>query len=93
LVESNATVEAQEILKITETGIETLGGNKYEVDAIVCATGFDTSYRPPFPLIGPDGKDLRDVWEEEPRSYLSIAASGFPNYFSTWPASALPRAL
>lgn len=56
-------------------------GTIIQVDALICATGFDTSFRPAFPVIGQEGKDLRDVWKEEPRAYLSVAASGFPNYF------------
>lgn len=56
-------------------------GTIIQVDALICATGFDTSFRPAFPVIGQEGKDLRDVWKEEPRSYLSVSASGFPNYF------------
>ncbi len=57
-------------------------GTQFNFDAILCATGFDTSYRPSFPLIGEDGTDLRDKWKDEPRSYLSVAVDGFPNYFS-----------
>ena len=30
------------------------------VDTIVCATGFDNSYRPNFPLVGRNGADLRE---------------------------------
>jgi cation diffusion facilitator CzcD-associated flavoprotein CzcO len=48
---------------------------------MICATGFDTSFRPRFSIIGRGGKDLREEWVDEPRSYLSIAAHGFPNYF------------
>lgn len=84
LSQDNTTVETEGILKITPDGLETQSGKKYNVDVIVCATGFDTSFKPPFSLIGPDKKDLRDVWKDEPRSYLSVAASGFPNYFSKW---------
>lgn len=58
-------------------------GSIVAVDAIVCATGFDTSYRPNFPLIA-FNKDLRDIWHEEPKGYLSIAAAGIPNYFSQY---------
>ncbi|OAL40668.1 hypothetical protein AYO20_00404 [Fonsecaea nubica] len=81
LASDNVTVESGTILKITPTGLEMLDGTTHEVDAIICATGFDTSFRPAFPVIGDKGTDLRDEWATEPRSYLSIAASGFPNYF------------
>lgn len=58
-------------------------GATVAVDAIICATGFDTSYRPNFPLIAFD-KDLRDTWHQEPKGYFSIAAAGIPNYFSQY---------
>lgn len=42
---------------------------------------FDTSYRPQFPVVGRNNVDLRKEWKDEPRSYLGLAAHGFPNYF------------
>lgn len=82
LVADNVTVTRDPIRRFTSQSIETMTGVEYRVDAIICATGFDTSYRPSFPVIGSNGKNLRDEWQDEPRSYLSIAAAGFPNYFS-----------
>lgn len=59
------------------TGVET------EVDVIICATGFDTSYRPRFPLQGLDTKiTLAEKWANFPASYLGIGVDGFPNYFT-----------
>ncbi|KAJ0413944.1 hypothetical protein BJY00DRAFT_305957 [Aspergillus carlsbadensis] len=55
-------------------------GKGYPVDVLICATGFDTSFRPRFPIIGPAGNNLQDDWEREPQSYLGIAAAGMPNY-------------
>jgi len=49
---------------------------------VVCATGFDTSYRPAFPVIGRNGRNLSEFWKDEPIHYMSVAAPGFPNYFS-----------
>lgn len=49
-------------------------------DVLIAATGFDTSFRPRFPIIGEGGKDLRELWKEDPSSYLGVAVSGFPNY-------------
>lgn len=61
----------------------TIDGEEYRLDAIICATGFDTSFKPAFPVIGVRGLDLATFWKDEPLHYMSIAAPGFPNYFST----------
>lgn len=66
---------------ITPKGVKALDGNEWELDAIVCATGFDVSHRPPWPLIGRGGVSLAEHWQEEPYSYLSLMAAGFPNFF------------
>lgn len=78
----DVTLEMESIEAIEETGIRTADGKLHEFDAIVCATGFNVSHRPPWPLIGRKGLTLYDAWEEEPISYLSLCASQFPNYFS-----------
>lgn len=74
------TVETDAIQKATKSGLLMADGSLLEVDAMICATGFDTSFRPAFPVIA-YGQDLRDTWKDEPTSYLSIAAAGVPNYF------------
>lgn len=66
---------------VTETGVKVEGITEKSVDVLICATGFDTSYRPRFPIIGSTGKSLSDAWAEECRSYFGLAAPGFPNYF------------
>lgn len=82
LVEANVTVVSSDIESITPGGLRTVDGVHHDVDAIVCATGFDCSYRPAFPVVGRDGRDLGEVWREEPLHYFSVAVPGFPNYFS-----------
>lgn len=67
---------------MTETGIDLIDGRHFDLDAIVCATGFDCSHRPPFPIIGRKGRNLSEYWKDEPLHYMSVAAPGFPNYFS-----------
>ena len=64
---------------VTEKGI-VVDGRDVSVDVLICATGFDTSYTPRFPIIGLQGKNLQHEWASEAKGYLSIAASGFPNY-------------
>ncbi|KAK5688277.1 hypothetical protein LTS10_000255 [Elasticomyces elasticus] len=76
----NVTVTTESIARATSKGLRMADGSIVAVDAIICATGFDTSYRPNFPLIAFD-KDLRDLWHEEPKGYFSITAAGIPNYF------------
>ncbi|TVY85171.1 putative sterigmatocystin biosynthesis monooxygenase [Lachnellula suecica] len=83
LIKPNVTVVTSGIEKVTETGLLTSDGRHIEVDAIVCATGFECSYRPLFPVIGRKGRDLNEYWKDEPLHYMSVAAPGFPNYFIT----------
>ena len=59
----------------TENGIETS-------DVIIAATGFNTSFRPRFPLLGQNGVDLRELWKDDPASYMGLGCAGFPNYLS-----------
>jgi hypothetical protein len=56
---------------------------------VVCATGFDVSHRPTYPTIGRNGINLRELWNDDPDSYLSIAAPHMPNYFITLGPNAL----
>jgi hypothetical protein len=51
------------------------------VDAIACATGFDTSFMPKFPIIGRAGVQMSEQWSKHASAYLSLAVPGFPNYF------------
>jgi hypothetical protein len=51
-----------------------------EVDTIVCATGFDTTYRPRFPIIGKNGTDLQDKWVEESTAYFGVTEVDMPNF-------------
>lgn len=72
----------ENIKRITPKGIETVDGKHRELDVIVCATGFETSGKLPFPFIGRGGVDLKDKFDPHPRTYLAIAVDGFPNWFS-----------
>ncbi|PGH26446.1 hypothetical protein AJ80_01944 [Polytolypa hystricis UAMH7299] len=80
LGKENVKVVYGEINEVTEKGCLCDDGKEYPVDVLICATGFDTTFKPRFPLIAPDGRNLQEVWKEEPKSYLGLAAPGFPNY-------------
>ncbi|EEH48624.2 uncharacterized protein PADG_04703 [Paracoccidioides brasiliensis Pb18] len=85
----NVDVHFTAVNKITEDGLVGEDGVERKVDTIVCATGFDVSYRPRFPIVGQNGVDLRDKWAQCPEAYLGLAVPGFPNYMTfigpTWP--------
>ncbi|KAF8645072.1 hypothetical protein AX16_008130 [Volvariella volvacea WC 439] len=82
LRKENVEVVQGEIERITETGCLTgKDGYEHEFDVLICATGFDTSYRPRFPIIGRHGKNLQEEWSQEPKTYMGLAAADFPNYF------------
>ncbi|KAJ7063538.1 FAD/NAD-P-binding domain-containing protein [Mycena amicta] len=82
LLAPNVQVYTDMFRRITEKGFIDAEGNEVEVDIIICATGFDTSFRPRFPIIA-HGINLQTLWKDYPiDSYLSIAVKRFSNYFS-----------
>ncbi|OBT87269.1 hypothetical protein VE02_02964 [Pseudogymnoascus sp. 03VT05] len=76
----NCDITNSPITSISEKAVHTADGKTYECDVVICATGFDVSYRPRFPLIGKNAVNLAERWAEDPESYLSVAAPDFPNY-------------
>lgn len=86
LIKPNVETRWDDISKITEKGILTKTGEELEFDAIVCATGFDTSFQPRFPIIGRGGADLSKQWGDIPEAYFGITVPNFPNYFSKYSA-------
>jgi cation diffusion facilitator CzcD-associated flavoprotein CzcO/acetyl esterase/lipase len=74
------------IASITETGIDTTGpsgGESFEFDAIVFATGFDamTGAIVNVDIAGRDGLQLAEKWAHGPQTYLGLMSRGFPNLF------------
>lgn len=85
LVKDNVTVISQEIDRIEPEGLVTADGILHKVDAIVCATGFDTSYDPRFELRG-RGESIKEKWMDTQNieAYLAMTIPSFPNYFSEY---------
>jgi cation diffusion facilitator CzcD-associated flavoprotein CzcO len=81
LTDDKVEVIKTEITSVDSTGIHTVDGIYRAVDVIVCATGFNTTYLPRFPLIGRNGIPLAEKWKEIPETYISLATNDFPNYF------------
>lgn len=82
LCEENVSVVSSSIQEFTQKGIRTTDGMEHDFDVIVCATGFDVSWKPAYPTIGRDSRSLSKEWSDIPNTYLSIAVPHFPNYLS-----------
>ncbi|TVY48521.1 putative sterigmatocystin biosynthesis monooxygenase [Lachnellula occidentalis] len=80
LCQDDVDVVLDGIAEITPEGIKTADGKEHKVDIIVCATGFDVSWKPAYPTIGRGGKSLSEEWKDIPSTYLSISVPNFPNY-------------
>jgi cation diffusion facilitator CzcD-associated flavoprotein CzcO len=82
---SNVTlvdVKTHPIREITPTGLRT-SNRAYDMDVLVFATGFDAMTGPllRMNITGAGGLALKQKWEHGPRTYLGLAAAGFPNLF------------
>ncbi|OAP58404.1 hypothetical protein AYL99_07494 [Fonsecaea erecta] len=81
LVSPNVTTFTKALEKITEQGFLDPEGNEHEVDVIILATGFNTTWVPRFPIIA-NGYNLQDQYRKNPISYLGLSAPFMPNYFT-----------
>ena len=82
LTQPNTKVISTGIERVVENGIVSRDGELHEVDVVIAATGYDTSYIPRFPVVGLSKVNLQDKWRKEgAAAYLSCAVPGFPNYF------------
>ncbi|KAL4811335.1 FAD/NAD(P)-binding domain-containing protein [Aspergillus unguis] len=70
-----------EIDSFNETGLLAANGAQRDVDAIICATGFNMSFSPRFPIIGRNKVNLQEKWDDKPECYLSVTAADMPNFF------------
>ncbi|KAL2814982.1 flavin-binding monooxygenase [Aspergillus granulosus] len=83
LTAPNVSAITTPISHIDERGIVTSDGMHRPVDAIICATGFETAPGRGFPIIGCEGVNLREKYAQRPESYLGLATDGFPNFFQS----------
>ncbi|KAL5320140.1 hypothetical protein ACEPPN_010941 [Leptodophora sp. 'Broadleaf-Isolate-01'] len=80
LQEKNVDIDFADITRFTPKGILTADGEK-EFDIIVCATGFDVSFKPFWKMVGKDGASLNEQWKDTAEAYMSMCAPNMPNYF------------
>ena len=80
--------DGQGVERITEKGV-VVGGNEYEVDCIIYASGFEVgtefTRRAGFDLKGRDGVKLSEAWADGMRTKHGIHVHGFPNLFFVQP--------
>ena len=70
------------IARIVNDGIVTVDGRHHALDALVCATGFDTvNLLASLRIQGRDGRLLSAAWKEAPEAYRGTTVAGFPNLF------------
>jgi cation diffusion facilitator CzcD-associated flavoprotein CzcO len=81
LTRDNVELVVGSIEKVTPKGVKMTDGRELEFDAIVCATGFDVSFRPRWLQTGQGGKSLAEEWKDDAQGYLSLCVSGYPNHF------------
>lgn len=78
----NVALVTSAIDHVTSSGIVSRDGEMYPIDAIILATGFDsTSFLAPMHLEGRSGLSLADAWKDGAQAYLGMSVSGFPNFF------------
>ncbi|KAK0627999.1 putative sterigmatocystin biosynthesis monooxygenase stcW [Lasiodiplodia hormozganensis] len=83
LTQPNVSFIRTPIARFTETGIVTEDGVHREVDAVICSTGANVSFAPPFPITSGE-YDLSRDWQHDgkfgfPYSYFGLGVPGFPN--------------
>jgi cation diffusion facilitator CzcD-associated flavoprotein CzcO len=82
LQQDHVDLVTEPIERVTATSVVTANGSAVGADVLVLATGFETtSYLSGIEVIGEGGQSLHSRWGPDPRAYLGVAVSGFPNFF------------
>jgi len=82
LSQPNVAVVTAPIERLTAHGIRTADGVERPIDALVCATGFDTVHLlQSLSIHGRGGRTLAEAWNDGPDAYHGISVAGFPNLF------------
>ncbi|MBW2270970.1 MAG: NAD(P)/FAD-dependent oxidoreductase [Deltaproteobacteria bacterium] len=73
------------IERVTANAIVAADGTQREIDALVCATGYNVFNRkcmPGYEVIGRNGKNLGEFWQKNRfQAYEGATVPGFPNFF------------
>jgi 4-hydroxyacetophenone monooxygenase len=81
LTRSNVQLVRDPVTSI-EPGAVRSGDDRYEVDVIVMATGFETDdMSSSVQIVGRQDRTLSEQWGKAPSAHLGIMVPGFPNFF------------
>jgi cation diffusion facilitator CzcD-associated flavoprotein CzcO len=82
LTRPNVQLEPAALARVEGNVAISARGERYALDVLICATGFEAT-RPPFAKLihGSDGRSLDAHWGQGMEAYDSIAVHGFPNLF------------
>ncbi|MEM1171407.1 MAG: NAD(P)/FAD-dependent oxidoreductase [Cyanobacteria bacterium P01_H01_bin.35] len=78
----NVEVVSNQIKKVSQNSIVTEDGTEYPIDALIFATGFEsTKFLSSIKIVGLNNQLLQDRWKDGAEAYKGIMVSGFPNFF------------
>jgi len=88
LLRDNVDLVTTGISHITPNAVVTRDGCRRELDALIVATGFETTdFLWPVDYRGRGGVSVQDLWSHDgPRGYLSLMMPDFPNFFMIYGA-------
>jgi cation diffusion facilitator CzcD-associated flavoprotein CzcO len=82
LTRDNVEVVTDGIKEVRAHSVVTRDGREHELDALVCATGFQVSENvAPFQIYGRNGLELNEAWTEGAEAYKGTTVKGYPNAF------------
>ena len=89
----HVTLHRASFERITPDGVLTTEGAFVPADVIILATGFQLQFTTGIDIAGRDGATLAQVWKggTDPRAYLGVQVSGFPNLFVTAGPNSAPN--
>ncbi len=82
LIQPTVTLEPSALARVDRSGVVAESGNRYDLDVLILATGFETT-KPPFAtrVYGRGGVSLAERWRHGMEAFASTTVTGFPNLF------------
>jgi cation diffusion facilitator CzcD-associated flavoprotein CzcO len=82
LTRDNVELVTSPLERVTADAVVTADGTAHPADAIIYATGFETtSFLAPMQIVGKEGTALATRWSTGAEAHRGVAISGFPNLF------------